>query len=419
MGLNWKFWKRSAEGKQSSKLTYNDLYGEDGGTTAGYRITQNLSLNLSAVWNGVVLLGGGIASLPFKVYQKTDEGHQVHSAHQANYLISKEPSELYSSFKFWETIVGHVILWGNAYVRIHRRNGFQLSHLEIWHPKDVEVISENGQKFIKHCQTNQVLAYEEYLHFYGLTLDGIVGESPILYQKKMIAQGVASQDYGNTFFENGGVQAAVLETDTVIQPEHREQIRREWRDKHGSVMKGNTTPLLDGGLKYKSILVPPETAQFLGTRQFNVEEISRWLNLPPHLLKDLKHATFSNIEHQSISYVMHTLLPWFRMIEQECDRKLLTEEEKASGMVFTKFNANALMRGDFQSRMEGYSKIMQTGAITPNTIAEWEDLPKVQGGDRAFVQVNLQPLDRIDQLTDAKISSLEKKGQTNGDDKEI
>ena len=165
-----------------------------------------------------------------------------------------------------------------------------------------------------------------------------------------------------------------------------QKIRDNWMNAYGGAGNAHKVAVLEEGMSYKPISLPPEDSQFLSTREFGVEEICRIFRVPPHMVQDLKRATFNNIEHQSIDFVMHTIMPWLVRIEQAIIKDVLIEEEQES--YFPKFNVDGLMRGDYKSRMDGYAVGFANGFLSPNDIRRLENMdliPADEGGDDYYL----------------------------------
>ena len=228
-----------------------------------------------------------------------------------------------------------------------------------------------------------ILPSEQVLHIPGLGFDGLVGYSPIAMAKNAIGLAVACDEYGASFFANGASPSAVLEHPGVIK--NPERVREAWQRAYGS---GNAhkTAILEEGMKYTPISIPNNEAQFLETRKFQIEEIARLYRVPLHMIGDLDHATFSNIEHLSLEFVKYTLDPWLIRWEQSLMKALLSDSEK--GKYFIKFNVEGLLRGDYASRMSGYATARQNGWMSANDIRELEDMnliPEEEGGNLYLV----------------------------------
>ena len=235
------------------------------------------------------------------------------------------------------------------------------------------------------------LAAEEVLHIPGLGFDGLVGYSPIALEKNAIGLGLAAEEYGSKFFSNGARPSGILtHPNTVKNPK---VLRESWNAAYGGSSNSGRVAILEEGMKFETISMPNNEAQFLETRKFQVSEICRIFRVPPHLVGDLEHATFSNIEHQSISFAVHTIRPWLVRIEQAINRSLFSEKEKRD--FYVQFNIDGLMRGDYKSRMEGYAIGRQNGWLSANDIRALENqsrIPADQGGDAYIVNGNMIPI---------------------------
>ena len=221
---------------------------------------------------------------------------------------------------------------------------------------------------------------DEILHIPGLGFNGLVGFSPIAMMKNSLGTTLAVERYGSAFFKNGAQPSGVLEHPGVLK--NPEKIRQNWSQIYGGAGNAHKIAVIEEGMSYKPISLPPEDSQFLSTREFGVEEICRIFRVPPHMVQDLKRATFGNIEHQSIDFVVHTLDPWLTRIEQAIIKDVLLEDEQDE--YFPKFNVDGLLRGDYKSRMEGYAIGFTNGFLSPNDIRRLENMdpiPEEMGGN--------------------------------------
>ena len=229
------------------------------------------------------------------------------------------------------------------------------------------------------------------LHIPGLGFDGLVGYSPIAMAKNAIGMAIACEEYGAKFFANGAAPGGVLEHPGTIKDPQR--VRESWQSTFGGSANSNKIAVLEEGMKYTPIGISPEQAQFLETRKFQINEIARIFRVPPHMVGDLEKSSFSNIEQQSLEFVKYTLDPWVIRWEQSIQRSLLSQDEKA--VYFVKFNLEGLLRGDYQSRMNGYAIGRQNGWMSANDIRELENLDRIpteEGGDLYLINGNMLPL---------------------------
>ena len=229
------------------------------------------------------------------------------------------------------------------------------------------------------------------LHIPGLGFDGLVGYSPIAMAKNAIGMAIACEEYGAKFFANGAAPGGVLEHPGTIKDPQR--VRESWQSTFGGSGNANKIAVLEEGMKYTPIGISPEQAQFLETRKFQINEIARIFRVPPHMVGDLEKSSFSNIEQQSLEFVKYTLEPWVTRWEQTIQRSLLSTGEKSR--YFVKFNLEGLLRGDYQSRMNGYATARQNGWMSANDIRELENLDRIpaeEGGDLYLINGNMLPL---------------------------
>jgi len=235
------------------------------------------------------------------------------------------------------------------------------------------------------------LAAEEVLHVPGLGFDGIMGYSPIALERNAIGLGIAAEEYGSRFFSNGATPSGVLtHPNTVKNPK---TLRESWNAAYGGSANAGKVAILEEGMKFERISMPHNEAQFLETRKFQVSEICRIFRVPPHLVGDLEHATFSNIENQSISFGVHTIRPWLVRIEQSMNRALFSAREKER--FFVRFNMDGLLRGAYKERMEGYAIARQNGWMSANDIRGLENMnpiPDAEGGNIFMCNGNMIPL---------------------------
>ena len=245
------------------------------------------------------------------------------------------------------------------------------------------------------------------LHIPGLGFDGLVGYSPIAMAKNAIGLAIATEEYGAKFFANGAAPSGVLEHPGTIKDPSR--VREAWQSQFGGSGNSGKVAVLEEGMKYTPISISPEQAQFLETRKFQINEIARIFRVPPHMVGDLEKSSFSNIEQQSLEFVKYTLDPWVIRWEQSLARSLLSVDEKSK--YFFKFNVEGLLRGDYQSRMNGYSVARQNGWMSANDIRSLEQLdliPEDKGGDSYLVNGNMIPL-----MTAAKKENIEEDNNGN------
>lgn len=236
-----------------------------------------------------------------------------------------------------------------------------------------------------------ILRKEDILHVPGLSFDGMLGYSPIALAKNAVGMPIATEDYGASFFANGASPGGIWEYPTTLK--NHEQIREAWERLYKGMGNSHRLAVLEDGLKYHQISIPPEQWQFLETRKFQLNEIARTFRVPPHMIGDLEKSSFSNIEQQSLEFVKYTVEPWVIRLEQAMCQNLLTESEQDRYSI--RFNLDGLLRGDYETRMKGYSMGIQNGFMSPNDCRRLENfdlIPPEEGGDTYMVNGNMVSL---------------------------
>ena len=398
--LSGLFRARDAPQNRTSGSAYSFFMG---GSTSGKRVNERSSMQMTAVYSCVRILSEAVAGLPLHFYKYTEDGGKEKAAdHPLYFLLHDEPNPEMTSFVFRETLMTHLLLWGNAYSQIIRNGKGEVIALYPLMPDRMKVERDSkGQLYYEYTVgtddaptvkgSTVVLPPSEVLHIPGLGFDGLVGYSPIAMAKNAIGMAIACEEYGAKFFANGAQPSGVLEHPGTLKDPSR--VRESWQSTFGGSHNANKVAVLEEGMKYTPISISPEQAQFLETRKFQINEIARIFRVPPHMVGDLEKSSFSNIEQQSLEFVKYTLDPWVSRWEQSMARSLLTPEEKKQ--YFVKFNVDGLLRGDYQSRMNGYAVGRQNGWMSANDIRELENLdriPEEVGGDLYLINGNMTKL---------------------------
>ena len=393
MGIKSLFGFGQARDKPVDKAAdagYSFLFGR---TTSGKPVNERTAMQTTAVYACVRILAEAVASLPLHVYEYQDDGgkKQVHD-HPLYYLLHDEPNPEMTSFVFRETLMSHLLIWGNAYAQIIRDGAGRVLGLYPLLPDKMEVQRDDkGNIYYVYSRNsdenptfkeygNIKLKAEDVLHIPGLGFDGLIGYSPIAMAKNAVGMTLACEEYGASFFANGANPGGVLEHPGVLKDPSK--VRESWNSVYRGVSNAHKIAVLEEGMKYQQIGIPPEEAQFLETRKFQINEIARLYRIPPHMVGDLDKSSFSNIEQQSLEFVKYTLDPWVIRWEQSLQRSLLLPGEK--GKYFIKLNVDGLLRGDYQSRMNGYAVGRQNGWFSANDIREMENMnpiPDEEGGN--------------------------------------
>lgn len=405
MGLINKLFKSRDHPKIDNRTVGSSYSFYMGGSSAGKNVNERSAMQMTAVYSCVRILAEAVAGLPLHLYRyKEDGGKERAIDNNLYHLLHDEPNKEMSSFIFRETLMTHLLLWGNAYAQIIRNGKGEVVALYPLMPNKMQVDrDENGELYYIYTRSSDeaktmegvtvYLTPRDILHIPGLGFDGLVGYSPIAMAKNAIGLAIATEEYGAKFFANGAAPSGVLEHPGTIKDPSR--LRENWNSTFGGSANSGKVAVLEEGMKYTPISISPEQAQFLETRKFQIDEIARIFRVPPHMVGDLEKSSFSNIEQQSLEFVKYTLDPWVIRWEQSLSRALLNDDEKRK--YFFKFNLEGLLRGDYESRMSGYAVARQNGWMSANDIRELENMDKISaedGGDLYLINGNMLPLNK-------------------------
>lgn len=405
MGLINKLFKSRDHPKIDNRTVGSSYSFYMGGSSAGKNVNERSAMQMTAVYSCVRILAEAVAGLPLHLYRyKEDGGKERAIDNNLYHLLHDEPNKEMSSFIFRETLMTHLLLWGNAYAQIIRNGKGEVVALYPLMPNKMQVDrDENGELYYIYTRSSDeaktmdgvtvYLTPRDVLHIPGLGFDGLVGYSPIAMAKNAIGLAIATEEYGAKFFANGAAPSGVLEHPGTIKDPSR--LRENWNSTFGGSANSGKVAVLEEGMKYTPISISPEQAQFLETRKFQIDGIARIFRVPPHMVGDLEKSSFSNIEQQSLEFVKYTLDPWVIRWEQSLSRALLNEDEKRK--YFFKFNLEGLLRGDYESRMSGYAVARQNGWMSANDIRELENMDKIpaeDGGDLYLINGNMLPLNK-------------------------
>ena len=367
---------------------------------SGTNVTENSSLSLSAVYACVNKISSTLASLPLNVFRETEAGKDIAQGHPSQLIVSGQPNEGQTSYSFMERLVSDALLWGRGFAMIERGQvtGRPVA-IHNMSPVGMEPKMVDGALMYKDNATGN-------MHFPDdlIIVESFRGQSPIRTHMENLGLASAAMEYGARFFGSGGNVGGFLMTDKSLSDDQYKRLKNTWSAQYGGIGNAHETAILEHGLKFERSTIPPDEAQFIATRKFQVEEIARIFNVPPVLIQADSGTTYNNVEQQQIIFAQQTLIPWARRIEQEFDRKLLAERERTDH--FTRFEMRSLLRGDLSARQEFYTAMLQHGVMTINEVRNAEDMNAVDGGDLHFVQVNQLPLNSAEAYGD-KLSATD------------
>lgn len=392
---------------------------------SGKTLDEWQALNLSTVWACYRVIAETVASLPLHLMAYTVDGKvpadgvDEHPKHPLYRVLHDQPNDEMSDDTLRETLTGHCLLWGNAYAQIIRRStgARETIGLYPWKPTDTRADRVQADKrlvFIHKDGNDPEKTWEtgDVFHLAGLGYDGVTGHSVVTFARQSLGLAAVQDEYVSRFFAAGGRKPYYLKKGTKFRTDQDfERFREKWDAAYGSANHFHQAPILEGDIELKELGMPLEDAQLLASRQFSVAEICRWFRVPPHLVGDLDRATFTNIEHQGQEFIQQTLMRWLVRWEKAINRQLLTNDEKSR--YYAKHNVNALLRGDFASRMAGYSTALQNGVYSINDVRDLEDWNPIEGGDDHHIQLNMQSLPG-GEPTAGQQAALVKVGTSNG-----
>jgi HK97 family phage portal protein len=364
-------------------------------------VDESATLSSSAFWAGVRLISESLSTVPLHVYQMQANGERrVVREHPVDDLIYSSPNPEMTAQEWRSQMMAVLILTGNAYNEIVRDRGGRIRQLwplswyrvELKRAQDDSLyyqISTTGLDDVTDRQTVAILPSEQVLHLRGFNTRGLLGESMVTKLRETIGISLATESFGASFYGSGTTLSGVLQHPGELSEAAQKRLKLSWDSRHSGLSKSHRIAILEEGMKFTPISVPPEAAQFLETRQFQVQEAARALRLPPHMLGDLSRATFSNVEQQAIEFVTHSLRPWASILEQRMQLSLLTPAERAQGY-YIRHNLEGLLRGDIKARYDAYAIGRQWGWLSVDDVRALEDLNPIEGGD-----VYLQPMNMV------------------------
>jgi len=371
-------------------------------TASGVDISPSTALQITAVFACVRILAETVASLPFPVYRRmTDGGKRRAMEHPLYAILHDLANSEMTSYDLRETMMGHLCTWGNAYAEIEIDRAGRVRGLWPLRPDRMTVKRENGRlRYLyrlpvpdQQGRFEHPFTPEQIFHLHGLGFDGLTGYDPISLAREAMGLAKSSEGFGARFFGNDARPGVVLEHPGRLSDEAHKRLSDSWESRHQGLDKSHRVAILEEGLNLKEVGIPPENAQFLETRKFQVTEIARFFRIPPHMLADLDRATFSNIEHQSLEFVTFTLMPWLSRWEMGVYRDLLMPSERQT--YFAEFLVDGLLRGDIKSRYEAYSIARQNGWMSANDVRLRENMNPIDGGDVYLVPLNMVPADQV------------------------
>lgn len=362
---------------------------------AGTRVSEATAEGIPAVFACVAFLAETVGQTPLKLMRRTERGRVADQAHPLYALLHDLPNPEMTAYDFRSTMMRWLTLWGNAYAEIVRDSQGRITSLWPLRSDRMTIGRDklNRLAYRYDAPDGKTITYTfdagrpPILHLRIHSLDGINGRSPIRVLRESLGLTLAASEYGARFFGGDGSLRGVLQTSGTLTSAAKQNLRESWTALYGGVQGKHRIAILEQDLKYQAIGVPPEDAQFLQTRKFQLQEAARAYRVPLHLIGDLERSTNNNIEHQGIEVVKFTLMPYFVSWEQSIKRDLLTA--KSFNTHDAVFVVNALVRGDMLSRFQAYAIARQWGWMAVNDVLSLEDSQTIANGDRYLEPMNM------------------------------
>lgn len=350
-------------------------------------------LNLSAVYRCVQVISDSVAALPLEPFELKEGYKQKLTDIPLYNLLTIEPNPAMGRYMFFKNIVAQLLLRGNAYILINRV-GTKIEGLQLLNADAVQIIIEPTDIKYRHLLDNKVYNKADIIHIMNYSDDGITGKSVIEHAVYSLQLSSDSEAHARGFFKGGANLAGFIKTTVALTKEKAEQLKTSFQNAFNpDAGNPNGIAILDNGMDYSPIGVKPSDSQLLETRKFNVVDICRFFGVHPSKAFDTSSSTYSNVENYQLAFLTDTLTPLLEKIENEFHRKLFLPSER--NRIELKFDISNLLRADSITQADYYTKMFNLGAYTTNEIRKKINQPPVEGGDRAFIQVNVQPVNNL------------------------
>jgi HK97 family phage portal protein len=350
---------------------------------SGQRVSVHSALKLPVVFACVRVISEAAAALPLIVYERGADGSKKRARNHSLYrLLHDAPNPFMDSFTVFELLLAGCLLRGNSYAQVERDHDGTIVAIYPLQSSQMMVKVENNNILYEYNQNGKKHTFKWYeiLHLKGLSFDGIIGLSPLSLLSEAIGRAQAVNEYSAKFFINDASPGGIIKHPKNLGEKAHNNLMKTWYRAYGGNSKSHKTAILEEGMDFQSIGLSPEESQMIDTAKFSVVEICRAYKVPLNLVQDHERSTYSNVTEQNRSFVVHTLQPWLKRIEQVCNRVLFTEREKER--FFVEYKLDSLLKGDQKTRYECYEIGMNKGFLSINDVRGFENLTPVPGGDQ-------------------------------------
>ena len=353
------------------------LSGED---VSNEEVSAETAMKYSAVNACVRVLSETFASAPVILYKKIKDGRDPVTDDPVYDILHNRPNDEMAPFNFNETIMTNFCVGGNAVCERLVNSKGALIGLYPYSHSITKIDRDPKTKRLRYGIGNgpegKTLKRNQVLHVPNMSFNGVIGLSPISYAAQTIRLGLSYEKFGVNFYKNAAMPSGAFESPNVVGDIAYERLRKELKENYIGLERTGTPMLLEEGMKWSQITINPIDAQLLESKYFQIEDICRIYRVPQHLVNKLDRSTNNNIEHQSLEFVMYTMLPIYKRFEDNYNMQILTPEQRKDGLYF-EFKLDGLLRGDQKSRAEAYGLARQWGWMSVNDILKLENRPGI------------------------------------------
>lgn len=360
---------------------------------SGAEVTPDTAWQCTAILRCILVLAGTAAQLPLKVYRRVDSGKEPAPEHPVARVL-RFPNPEWTSYELRERMMVDALVYGSPYCQLILNGKGEV--VEIWPLEASKITVERPVKrgprqYVYQDGIEKLTLGEFEMLIAPLLSNGLKGRSLLDLAREAIGLSLTAQEFAARFFANDATPRLVIKTAQDVGPEKQKQFLEAWNARHGGVKNAHGVGFIKGAEDVKVLETDLAKLQLTEARRLQVEEVCRIFGVPPHLVFALDRATNNNIEHQGIDYVTHSANPWLKRFEERLNLSLFGTRER--DRYFCEFDVNGLMRGDYQSRTEGYARGIANGWLMPNEARAAENLNPVPGGDKLYIQGAMVPVE--------------------------